>query len=43
MGNVITVKRRSVELVDVQISGLTVQGNGVSVEAGIAMIDVNSS
>ena len=41
-GNVITVKRRSVELVDVQISGLTVQGNGVLVEAGIAMIDVNS-
>ncbi|WP_036725653.1 Ig-like domain-containing protein [Patulibacter minatonensis] len=42
-GNVITVKRRLVELSDVQISGLTVRGSGTAVEAGIAMIDVNES
>jgi hypothetical protein len=42
-GNVITVKRRSVELADITISGLTVRGNGTAAEAGIAMIDVNES
>ncbi|MDB5297717.1 MAG: hypothetical protein JWO31_3700, partial [Phycisphaerales bacterium] len=42
-GNVITVKRRTVELADIEISGLTVRGNGTAAEAGIAMIDVNES
>jgi hypothetical protein len=42
-GNVITVKRRLVELADIEISGLTVRGAGTAVEAGIAMIDVNES
>ncbi len=42
-GNVITVKRRLVELANVSISGLTVRANGVAVEGGIALIDVNES
>lgn len=40
-GNIITVKRRLVQLFDVEISGLTVRANGTAVEAGIAMIDVS--
>lgn len=43
LGNVITVKRRLVELVKVSISGLTVRANGVAAESGIALIDVNES
>ena len=39
-GNVITVRRRLIELTDVSISGLTVKPGNVPVEAGIAMIDV---
>ncbi|HZO05019.1 MAG TPA: Ig-like domain-containing protein, partial [Solirubrobacterales bacterium] len=39
-GNVITVRRRLIELYDVSISGLTVRAGNVPVEAGIAMIDV---
>jgi hypothetical protein len=39
-GNVITVRRRLVELTHVSISGLTVRAANIPVEAGIAMIDV---
>lgn len=42
-GNVITVKRRLIELADVSISGVTVRANGVAVESGIALIDVNEA
>jgi hypothetical protein len=45
-GNVITVRRRTLELFDVNISGLTVRsfrpGGGEAVEAGIAMVDVTN-
>ena len=41
-GNVITVRRRLIELYDVSISGLTVKAGNVPVEAGISMIDVNT-
>lgn len=40
-GNVITVRRRLIQLFDVSISGLTVRAGDVPVEAGIAMIDVD--
>jgi len=39
-GNVITVRRRLIELYDVSISGLTVRAGDVPVEAGITMTDV---
>ena len=39
-GNVITVRRRLIELYDVSISGLTVRAGNVPVEAGITMTDV---
>ena len=39
-GNIITVRRRLIELTHVSISGLTVRATNIPVEAGIAMIDV---
>lgn len=41
-GNIITVRRRLIELTDVSISGLTVRAQNIPVEAGIAMIDVEN-
>lgn len=41
-GNIITVRRRLIELTDVSISGLTVRAQNIPVEAGIAMIDVDN-
>jgi hypothetical protein len=41
-GNIITVRRRLIELTDVSISGLTVRAQSIPVEAGIAMIDVEN-
>ena len=39
-GNVITVKRRLIQLFDIELSGFTVRSPNTAVEAGIAMVDV---
>lgn len=39
-GNVITVRRRLVQLFNVNISGMTIRAAGTAIEGGLAMIDV---